>query len=53
MKMPKKSLREMAFHEVFTNPPAVVATTRRKKGAGQARKQMIAIALSKARRGKL
>jgi hypothetical protein len=35
---------------VFANPPAVVAKTRRKKGAKQARKQMIAIALNKARR---
>ncbi len=38
-----------AFHEVFTNVPKVVAQTRRKKGAAQARKQMIAISLSKAR----
>jgi hypothetical protein len=38
-----------AFHEVHTNPPAIVAKTRRKSGPGQARKQEVAIALSKAR----
>ena len=39
-----------AFHEVEDDEPAVVATTRRKKGAKAARKQKVAIALSKARR---
>ena len=38
-----------AFSEVKHNPPQTVAKTRRKKGAKQARKQQIAIALSKAR----
>ena len=39
-----------AFHEVEEDEPGVVATTRRKKGAKAARKQKVAIALSKARR---
>ena len=39
-----------AFHEVASNPPTVVQKTRRKSGAGAARKQSIAIALSKARK---
>lgn len=38
-----------AFHEVHENEPAVVASTRKKKGAEAARKQTVAIALSKAR----
>jgi hypothetical protein len=38
-----------AFHEVHANPPAVVAQTRRKKGAAAADRQRTAIALSKAR----
>lgn len=38
-----------AFHEVFTNEPAIVAKTRKKEGPTQARKQKVAIALSKAR----
>ena len=37
-----------AFHEIKENPPAILATTKRKSGANQARKQAIAIALSKA-----
>lgn len=40
---------ERAFHEIKHNPPAVLAQTRKKEGAGMARKQAIAIALSKAR----
>lgn len=40
------------FHELHMNEPAIVGKTRRKKGAKAARKQEIAIALSKARRGK-
>lgn len=36
-----------AFHEVKANPPAILAKTAKKSGAGQARKQAIAIALSK------
>jgi hypothetical protein len=47
--MKGKSKVEAAFHEVFTNEPAVVAQTRKKQGPAQARKQKIAIALSKAR----
>lgn len=38
-----------AFHEVMHNTPKIVKTTARKKGAAQAHKQEIAIALSKAR----
>ena len=37
-----------AFHEVKTNPPAILAQTRKKSGAAQARKQAVAISLSKA-----
>lgn len=39
-----------AFDEVTANEPAVVAKTRRKKGAKAAGRQKVAIALSKARR---
>lgn len=39
-----------AFHEVMHNEPKVVAKTREKKGAAQAHKQEVAIALSKARK---
>jgi len=39
-----------AFSEVKRNEPAIVGKTRRKKGAAAARRQKIAIALSKARR---
>lgn len=38
-----------AFREVSQNPPAILAKTQRKKGSKQARKQQVAIALSKAR----
>jgi len=41
---------QAAFHEVKHNPPAVVKQTARKKGAGAAHQQEVAIALSKARR---
>ena len=37
-----------AFHEIKHNPPAILATTARKSGAAQARRQAVAIALSKA-----
>jgi hypothetical protein len=40
--------KQEAFHEIKTNPPAILAKTRKKKGAEAARKQAIAIALSKA-----
>lgn len=43
--MAKPLSKEKAFHEVFTNKPSTVDTS--KSAAGQ-RKQMIAIALSKA-----
>ena len=38
-----------AFSEIKTNPPAVLARTKRKSGAGRAEKQRIAMALNKAR----
>ena len=44
----KRKLRA-AFHEVKENEPGSVAQTRAKFGAARARKQNIAIALSKAR----
>ncbi len=50
-KPPKAKLRR-AMQEVMHNEPKAVARTRAKKGAGQARKQAVAIAYSKARRGK-
>ena len=37
-----------AFHEIKANPPAILAKTAKKSGADQARKQAVAIALSKA-----
>jgi len=40
--------REAAFHEVKHDPPSIIAKTRRKKSKKRARKQAIAIALSKA-----
>jgi hypothetical protein len=40
---------ERAFRKVYTDRPAVVWATERKKGKEAARKQKIAIALSKAR----
>ena len=36
-------------HELKTNPPKVLAETRKKKGPAQAEKQRVAILLSKAR----
>ena len=47
--MAKSKKLESAFHEVNENEPAVVAKTRKKKGAAAAQKQKVAIALSKAR----
>jgi len=50
--MMKKKITTMmskteAFKEVKNNPPAILAKTAKKSGAAQARKQAIAIALSK------
>jgi hypothetical protein len=39
---------KQAFHEVKVNPPAILAKTAKKSGVDQARKQAIAISLSKA-----
>lgn len=48
---PKASAIEKAGHEIKENPPAVVKHTERKFGKKRARKQKIAIMLSKARKG--
>lgn len=50
-KKPTKTRRLVrnAFREVARNEPRAVKRTRRKKGARAAKKQRIAIALSKAR----
>ena len=37
-------------HELKSNPPSIVASTRRKFGPERARKQTVAILLSKSRR---
>ena len=42
-------LIEEAGHELKTNPPKILAKTARKSGAKRARKQKVAIMLSKAR----
>lgn len=47
--MARKDKLAAAFHEVKKNPPAILAKTRKKSGKEQARKQAVAIALSKAR----
>ena len=44
------STLESIGHELKTNPPAVVNSTRRKFGAAHAKQQNTAILLSKARR---
>lgn len=41
---------DRSFSEVFKNPPKIVKQTERKKGKAAARKQKVAIAMSKARR---
>lgn len=47
-KAKEQEMKEMAFKEVFSNPPSTV----KKQSKEKMRKQMIAIALSKAKRGK-
>ena len=49
-KVKNRAILKKTFGEVFSNEPKIVAKTRRKKGAAKAKKQKIAIALSKARR---
>lgn len=49
---PSKVSIEKAGHEMKMNPPAAVAHTSKKFGKKRARKQAIAIMLSKARKGK-
>jgi hypothetical protein len=48
--MARSDALNTAFSEVNDNPPKVVQSTARKFGADRARKQKIAIALSKARK---
>lgn len=48
--MARRSVKDMAFHEVFKRPPGIVKRTARKFGKARARKQQIAIALSKSRK---
>ena len=48
---PSKEALRQAFHEVHAQPPKILAHTRAAFGAEDARRQAIAIALSKARRG--
>lgn len=45
-----RHMMEMAFHEVDEDEPEIVGKTRRKSGAAAAKRQKVAIALSKARR---
>ncbi|MCP4900108.1 MAG: hypothetical protein GY906_24320 [bacterium] len=46
---PSKAATDRAFSEVHENEPAIVARTRRKKGAAAAERQKKRIALEKAR----
>jgi len=48
---PKKSAIEAAGHEMKENPPKQLAKTEKKFGKKKAKKQKIAIMLSKARKG--
>ena len=43
-------LIEAAGHEIKANPPKIIAKTRKKSGAKRAKKQRVAIMLSKARK---
>lgn len=49
---PAASSIERAGHEMKENPPSQIAKTAKKFGKKKARKQKIAIMLSKARKGK-
>jgi len=46
---PNKHALSKAFSEMKANPPAILAQTKKKKGADAANKQRVAIAMSKAR----
>lgn len=48
---PAPGMLSWAFHEVKHNPPKILAKTRAKFGAADAKRQAIAITLSKAKRG--
>lgn len=49
----RDSVKERAFHEVYHNTPKAVKHTAKKFGKARAEKQRVAIALNKARRGKV
>ena len=50
MAYPPKAATKAAFDEMKANPPAILAKTKRKKGAKAADRQRVAIGLAKARR---
>lgn len=50
MKSKSRALIDAAFREVKGSPPARVKQTKRTRGKAAARKQAVAIALSKARK---
>ena len=50
-KYPPKAAIERAGHEMKVNPPKQLAKTAKKFGAADAKKQRVAIMLSKARKG--
>lgn len=52
MKYPFKGRIEQAGHEIKKNPPSAVQHTEAKFGKARARKQAVAIMLSKARKPK-
>lgn len=45
-----QSILKRVGHEIKTNPPRILAKTAKKKGAAAAKKQKVAILLSKARK---
>jgi hypothetical protein len=49
-KKPSKKKLAKAFKEVFADEPEIVKKTRKKKGKKAAKRQKVAIALSKARK---
>lgn len=50
---PSKEKLDEAFHELKKDPPRIVEETKSKYGKEKARKQGIAIAFSKARKGRI
>lgn len=49
-KAKSRAIVKAAFHEIKHNPPAILAKTREQFGEERARRQAIAIGLSKARK---